>query len=98
MTNTAKTLLDVIPFGKENKITSSEISRRTGLGGAEIRKYVNALRADGEAICSDTKGYWIATEESDIDITISSLNSRIHHIITAREGLKNAKNKMGVGI
>ena len=98
MTNTTKTLLDIIPYGKENKITSSEISRRTGLSGAEIRKYVHQLRENNEPIASDSKGYWIATEECDIDKTISSLNSRIHEMIVVRESLKNSKRNIGVNV
>ena len=98
MTDIKNTLLDVIPFGKENKITSSEISRITGLSGVEIRKYVHQLRTDNKPIASDCKGYWIATEEKDIDKTILSLNSRIHEMIIVRESLKNAKRNIEVNI
>ena len=98
MTNTTKTLLDIIPYGKENKITSAEISRRSGLKGVEIRKYVNTLRSNGCPVCSDSKGYYLATETSDIDSTISNLNSRISHMIVAREGLRNAKKNIEVNI
>ena len=98
MTDIKNILLDVIPFGKENEITSSEISRRTGLKGVEIRKYVNTLRSNGYPVCSDSKGYYLATEASDIDSTISNLNSRISHMIVAREGLRNAKKNIEVNV
>ena len=88
------TLIELIPIGNENRITSAEISQRLGITGAEVRKQVNSLRCDGNPIASDRHGYYIATEQSDLDHTIASFNSRIHQMIRAREGLKNAQKKM----
>ena len=88
------TLIELIPIGNENRITSAEISQRLGISGAEVRKQVNSLRCDGNPIASDSHGYYIANESSDLDHTIASFNSRIHQMIKAREGLKKAQNRL----
>jgi biotin operon repressor len=90
------TLVELIPVGNESRITSAEISQRLGISGAEVRKQVNTLRCEGNPIASDSHGYYIATEQTDLDHTIASFNSRIHQMIRAREGLKNAQKKMVV--
>jgi biotin operon repressor len=88
------TLIELIPIGNENRITSAEISNRLGISGAEVRKQVNSLRCDGNPIASDSHGYYIATDATDLDHTIASFNSRISQMIKAREGLRNAQKKM----
>lgn len=88
------TLIELIPVGSENRITSTEISQRLGISGAEVRKQVNQLRCDGTAIASDSHGYYLATEPTDLDHTIASFNSRIHQMIKARSGLEKAKREM----
>lgn len=90
------TLVELIPVGNESRITSAEISQRLGISGAEVRKQVNTLRCEGNPIASDSHGYYIATEQTDLDHTIASFNSRIHQMIRAREGLKNAQKRMVV--
>ena len=90
------TLVELIPIGNESRITSAEISQRLGISGAEVRKQVNTLRCEGNPIASDSHGYYIATEQTDLDHTIASFNSRIHQMIRAREGLKNAQKRMVV--
>jgi biotin operon repressor len=90
------TLVELIPVGNESRITSAELSQRLGISGAEVRKQVNTLRCEGNPIASDSHGYYIATEQADLDHTIASFNSRIHQMIRAREGLKNAQKRMVV--
>jgi hypothetical protein len=84
----------LIPKGETQRITSSEIGKATNLSGAEIRKIVNDSRSKFIPIASDGNGYFIATEPAELNHTIAQLNSRIHKMIKAREGLKKAqKNK-----
>lgn len=88
------TLIELIPIGNERRITSSEISNRLGISGAEVRKQINQLRTDGTAIASDSHGYYLAIEPTDLDHTIASFNSRIHQMIKARSGLEKARREM----
>lgn len=87
-------IVAIIPIGETNRITSSEIRALTNLSGAEVRKIVNESRSKFIPIASDSNGYFIATEPAELNHTIAQLNSRIHKMIKAREGLKKAQRNM----
>ena len=88
-------LIELIPVGNKKRITSAEISKRLGISGAEVRKQINQLRTDGTAIASDSHGYYLTLDPTDLDHTIASFNSRISQMIKARSGLERAKRDMG---
>lgn len=58
------TLLNAIPYGRENAVSRSELAGLTGIPDRAIRKEIKALNAElarhGEAILSSSsgKGYW----------------------------------------
>lgn len=83
-----------IPMGESNRITSAEISQLTNIPGTQIRKIVNDSRAKFVPIGSDSRGYFIAETPDELDHTIAQINSRIHKMIQAREGLKKAQRLM----
>lgn len=84
----------LIPHGESNRITSAEISQLTNISGATIRQIVNKSRANFIPIASDENGYFIAESPDELDHTIAQINSRIHKMIQAREGLKKAQRLM----
>jgi hypothetical protein len=85
---------DFIPKGEQNKITSAEISKLTNLSTPMIRRLVNTARANFVPIASDSEGYFIAETPEDLNHAIAHINSRIHKMIQAREGLKKAQKIM----
>lgn len=85
---------DFIPIGESDRITSREITKLTGMHGATIRLQVNQLRSEFVPIASDGRGYFIAEKPEELDHTIAQINSRIHKMIKAREGLKKAQKIM----
>ena len=87
-------IVELIPKGEGNRITSTEITRLTNLSGANIRKAANDSRARFVPIASDDKGYFIAETPEELNHTIAQINSRIHKMIRAREGLKKAQERM----
>ena len=84
----------LIPKGENKRITSNEISRLTNIAGSTIRHIVNESRANFIPIASDSGGYFIAETPDELDHTIAQINSRIHKMIKAREGLKKAQRLM----
>ena len=84
----------LIPKGEGNRITSSEISKLANVSGVTIRKIVNNSRANFVPIASDGDGYFLAENPDELDHTIAQINSRIHKMIQAREGLKKAQRLM----
>ena len=87
-------IIALIPTGGSNRITSAEISKLTNVKGVTIRYIINNSRANFIPIASDGKGYFMAETPDELDHTIAQLNSRIHKMIQAREGLKKAKMLM----
>lgn len=90
----ARDIVELIPKGEENRITSGQIGELTNLKGSEIRRIVNESRSNFVPIASDGDGYFIATHPDELNHTIAQLNSRIHKMIKAREGLKKAQKIM----
>ena len=87
-------LIDLIPKGQDSRITSSEIKELTSVSGATVRKIVNKSRANFIPIASDRNGYFIAVTPEELEHTIAQINSRIHKMIKAREGLKKAQKTL----
>lgn len=87
-------IIVLIPKGEKNRITSAEISQLTNMAGATIRHIINESRANFIPIGSDGNGYFIAVKPDELDHTIAQINSRIHKMIQAREGLKKAQRLM----
>ena len=84
----------LIPKGDAHRITASEISQLTDINAPTVRQIVNASRANFVPIASAGNGYFIAETPDELDHTIAQLNSRIHKMIQAREGLKKAQRLM----
>jgi predicted transcriptional regulator len=84
----------LIPIGEGNRITASEINKITNMRGSTVRFHVNKLRSEFVPIASDERGYFIAEKPEELNHTIAQINSRIHKMIKAREGLKKAQKDM----
>jgi hypothetical protein len=87
-------IIVLIPKGESNRITSAEINLLTNIPGTTIRQIVNDSRAHFVPIASDGNGYFMAEKPEELDHTIAQLNSRIHKMIQAREGLRKAQRLM----
>ena len=79
--------------GEQNAVVSKEIERRFNIKGSEVRALVNELRCQGVPICSNSKGYFYATNRDEVESTVNHLNSRIGKIVEARNGMKNILNQ-----
>lgn len=87
-------IIILIPKGESNRITSTEISKIANIKASTIRHIVNDSRANFIPIASDSEGYFMAEKPEELDHTIAQINSRIHKMIQAREGLKKAQRLM----
>lgn len=90
-------LLDFLPEGQDNRITSRDLESITHLKGTQIRAEVNRLRTAGVPIASDGNGYYIATTDEELTATIRNLQSRRNAMNRAILGLIEAKCKLGFG-
>ena len=77
-----------------NPIKSSEIERRLSISGVTVRQIIHDARThDNVPICSDSKGYYIASNKIEADATIRQLLSRAKQLRDAAEGMEKHYNK-----
>ena len=76
--------------GKKNAASSHELEAVFHLRGSKLRRQINALRCNGNPICSDKEGYYFAANKEELAATIMQLNSRISKMTKAKKGLIKA--------
>ena len=90
MRDTDINIISRIPVGSDKRIKSRDICFALGVTGSQVRDAVHKARAEGIPVGSDSNGYFLALNPKDLEHSIRHLNSRIHELIVAREGLKKA--------
>lgn len=73
--------------GKENAVFSKDLERMFKIDGRNIRRKISSLRQDGYPICSDETGYYFASNQQEINDTVSRLNELVIKISNSRNGL-----------
>ena len=85
-------LLDYIPTGAENAITTEDLLQCTGIPNARaLRKEIHHLRERGHIICANTEppaGYYIAADEKEAARFVRSMESRRREIGRAIKAAK----------
>lgn len=66
-------------IGKNNAITSSRICDKMNLTAVRLRKIIHFIRINGLlfGLCSNSKGYYMASNLDELDECIISLKQRI---------------------
>ena len=94
LTYNQKRVLDLINFGKHNRISKFAISLKTGLTARKIREITEELRKLGYPILyeSGTAGYWRAeTFEEKERFVQKEIDSRIKSLSKQKQGLRKPK-------
>lgn len=66
--NVNDTILQALAGASEQApVTAAALSGVTGNDERNVRLHVEALRREGNEICSNTNGYWIAKDKQDLD-------------------------------
>ena len=68
----------MLPFGKDNAVTTQELMRLTGCGSVrELRQRIASAREQGAIICSGSgKGYWRPKDRQEIEQFIKTMKAR----------------------
>lgn len=80
--------------GSGKPVCGSKIASAFGVSGVEVRRLINVARCNGDPICSNGNGYYIAHDQNELLSTIESLDGRIAGMTNARDGLKRCLNTM----
>lgn len=79
--------------GRKNAVHSRELQRLFSVRGSTLRRNISRLRQIGYPICSDSRGYYYAESQKDINDTIFRLNSLVTGISNSRTGMLYASIK-----
>ena len=82
----------LLPFGKENAVTTQELMRLTGCGSArELQQRIAYERERGAVICSGSgKGYWRPKDRQEIEQFIKTMKARALNTLKAVRSARRA--------
>lgn len=92
----------LLPFGKDNAVTTQELMRLTGCGSVrELRQRIASEREQGAIICSGSgKGYWRPKDRQEIEQFIKTMKARalntLKVIRSARQVLKVPEGQQSI--
>ena len=71
-------LTDYLSVGEQNAITAKDLARLLGWNERDVTITINALRKQGELICSSTQsGFWLPADDRDIEQFVRGMQGRI---------------------
>lgn len=82
-----------LQYGRENAVKSAELAKRLGFKSVrELQKQVEAERADGYVILSDSQGagYYLSNDPVELRRFVNTLNARAANTIRASESAQRA--------
>jgi len=84
-----ETVLMIIRQGSSlNPMSATEIGRHIHKSGSDIRNYISELRAEGNLICANNDGYWMAESQTQAQRWLDSHEKRLRAMFRARSGFK----------
>lgn len=89
-------IVELIPYGKENAISRSDLCNKTGLSDRLVRRQIAKKRRDYVILnLQDGKGYYRPTDKADIEIYIRQETARAKSIFWT---LRAARNELRRGL
>ena len=79
----ASRLLDLIPSGEENAISTKDLANLLNCHSREITLTIHFLRVKGTVICSCTKGFFKPKNLEETRHFVATMRSRCKHIRAA---------------
>lgn len=93
----------LLPFGRDNAVTTQELMRLTGCRTArELQQRIAHERERGAIICSGSgKGYWRPKDRQEIEQFIKTMKARALNTLKvirgARQALKVPEGQQSIG-
>lgn len=79
---------------RSRPITKAVLGRRLNVTTRQIELAAQALRVQGEPICSDGRGYWWTRSDKEVKCQIERQRSRIITMFGTYKGLKKARRRL----
>ena len=79
-------------------VTGSEISRKIKKSGPDVRDIIADLRFEGNLICANATGYWLAENRKQAEKWLESNDGRLRAMFRARSGFKRGLKRYVWGL
>lgn len=85
-------IMDMLPFGRENAISTAELVKLIGCkSGRELQERIAKERSAGAIICSGSgRGYWRPQNRQEIVNFVRTMEARAKNTLAAASGAKKA--------
>lgn len=83
-------IVNLLPRGKENAISTSELVNLLGCGSTrELQQIIARERCAGAIICSGSKkGYWLPKDRKEVEDFCKTMDKRAKNIFNATKSAK----------
>ena len=80
----------LLPFGRENAVTTEQLVRMTGCGSArELQQRIAYEREHGAIICSGSdRGYWRPKDRQELRQFVKTMRNRALNTLKATKGAR----------
>ena len=92
---TADMVLMAIPEGRENAISRYHLCIKTGMNDRAVRECIELLRDEGNFICNDGTGYFIADNLDDIERQYRKDRARALSVLKRLKPFRQALREAG---
>ena len=90
-------LTNFLSVGQENAVSAKTLAKTLGWHDRDVTFCINALRKEGEIICSGADGFWLPESDEDISRFVRGFRARIKDMEKALKPAEDYVNKMGGG-
>lgn len=88
-------LIDLIPDGKGDAVSMSDLSKLTDLSSSDVRQQVLNARKVGVLICSGEKGYYFPADEGELKDYVFGRRKYIKTAEIALRAFEETLNRKG---
>lgn len=81
-------IMSILSEGEENAVKVRQLSKILNMNGRDITICINALRRNGEVICSSHQGYFLPSTVDDVKRFYRQMTSRQREIEKAKQSAK----------
>ena len=92
MTPQEKTVKDIIQGHSDwiGVVSGKELARLAGLENTQqLRKIIHSLRVQGEPICSNNSGYWMAQTDEELMASSRQIERFALSVLSAARGMRS---------
>lgn len=83
----------LLPTGKENAISASELAIKVGTTERKLREVITEERVSGTVICSSMNGYYLPANRNEIVEFCHFMEKRAKHSFAA---IQSARRALGI--